>query len=97
MCIIHRVIHRPCGESSIFRFDRGVSLIYTYYDLTIRVSQTLTIRDCDGYSQVAVAAPVYSIFDYLLPVGCDLSQLHSRVRCVPFGRGERCGVLLQVD
>ncbi|MCB1870367.1 MAG: primosomal protein N', partial [Gammaproteobacteria bacterium] len=47
--------------------------------------------------RVAVAAPVYSIFDYLPPVGCDLSQLHCGVRVrVPFGRGERCGVLLQV-
>jgi len=47
--------------------------------------------------KVAVAAPVYSIFDYLPPAGCDPRLLTSGVRLrVPFGRGERCGVLMQI-
>lgn len=47
--------------------------------------------------KVAVAAPVYSIFDYLPPVDCAPGRLISGIRLrVPFGRGERCGVLLQV-
>lgn len=47
--------------------------------------------------KVAVAAPVYSVFDYLPPSGCDPGRLICGVRLrVPFGRGERCGVLMQV-
>ena len=48
--------------------------------------------------KVAVAAPVYAIFDYLPPAECDPERLIPGVRLrVPFGRGERCGVLLQVS
>lgn len=44
--------------------------------------------------RVAVPAPLYSFFDYLPPVGCDLNALTPGVRLlVPFGRGDRCGVL----
>jgi len=46
--------------------------------------------------KVAVAVPVYTIFDYLPPVGCDPRQLAAGIRLVvPFGKGELCGVLLQ--
>ena len=47
--------------------------------------------------RVAVPAPLYSCFDYLPPDGVNLSTLKSGMRLqVPFGRGERCGVLLEV-
>jgi len=47
--------------------------------------------------KVAVAAPVYSIFDYLPPAGCDSRSLIPGVRLVvPFGRCGRCGVLVGV-
>jgi len=45
--------------------------------------------------QVAVPAPLYTVFDYLPPADCAPDQLRPGVRVlVPFGRGERCGVLL---
>jgi primosomal protein N' (replication factor Y) len=47
--------------------------------------------------RVAVPAPLYSCFDYLAPAGADASDLIPGVRVlVPFGRGERCGVLLEL-
>ncbi|MCP5418563.1 MAG: primosomal protein N' [Chromatiaceae bacterium] len=47
--------------------------------------------------EVAVAVPVYSTFEYLAPAGCDGDKLVPGVRLrVPFGRGERYGVLLGV-
>lgn len=47
--------------------------------------------------RVAVPAPLYSCFDYLAPEGVNLDGLVPGLRLlVPFGRGERCGVLLQV-
>lgn len=47
--------------------------------------------------QVAVAAPLYAVFDYLPPEDSVLKQLHPGVRVlVPFGRGERCGVIMAV-
>lgn len=47
--------------------------------------------------RVAVPAPLYSFFDYLPPPGAVLSQLRPGVRLrVPFGRGERCGVLMEL-
>ncbi|MES9858088.1 MAG: primosomal protein N' [Sedimenticola sp.] len=47
--------------------------------------------------RVAVAAPLYSFFDYLPPPGCDSSALTPGVRLqVPFGHGNRCGVLFAV-
>ncbi len=48
--------------------------------------------------RVAVPAPVYSCFDYLPPPGVDAAALRAGMRLrVPFGRGERCGVLLGVE
>ncbi len=47
--------------------------------------------------RVAVPAPLHTCFDYLAPAGSDLSALIPGIRVlVPFGRGERCGVLLDV-
>ncbi len=47
--------------------------------------------------RVAVPAPLYSCFDYLAPAGADAADLVPGVRVlVPFGRGERCGVLLEL-
>ncbi len=47
--------------------------------------------------RVAVPAPLYSCFDYLPPLGEDPAGLLPGVRLlVPFGRGERCGVLLEL-
>lgn len=47
--------------------------------------------------RVAVPAPLYSCFDYLAPAGAYANDLIPGVRVlVPFGRGERCGVLLEV-
>ena len=47
--------------------------------------------------RVAVPAPLYSCFDYLPPAETEPSALTPGVRVlVPFGRGERCGVLLEV-
>jgi primosomal protein N' (replication factor Y) len=45
--------------------------------------------------QVAVPAPLFSLFDYLPPVGCDPEMLCAGVRVrVPFGNTERCGLIL---
>lgn len=47
--------------------------------------------------RVAVPAPLFSLFDYLLPPGVSLSSAKPGVRLrVSFGRGERCGVLVEV-
>jgi len=47
--------------------------------------------------RVAVPAPIYSCFDYLPPKGIDLEALLPGVRLlVPFGKNERCGLLLEV-
>ena len=47
--------------------------------------------------RVAVPAPLYSCFDYLPPADCDPDALKPGIRVqVPFGRGERCGVLLEL-
>ncbi|MEJ1421779.1 MAG: primosomal protein N' [Candidatus Sedimenticola sp. (ex Thyasira tokunagai)] len=47
--------------------------------------------------RVAVPAPLYTFFDYLPPAGCDSPNLKPGVRLrVPFGRGDRCGVLFAV-
>ncbi len=47
--------------------------------------------------RIAVPAPLHTCFDYLPPAGIGLSALTPGVRVlVPFGRGERCGVLLEV-
>ncbi len=47
--------------------------------------------------RVAVPAPLYSCFDYLPPVEAAHGELVPGVRLlVPFGRGERCGVLLEI-
>lgn len=47
--------------------------------------------------RVAVPAPLYSCFDYLSPEGVDPDGLLPGMRfLVPFGRGERCGVLLEL-
>ena len=47
--------------------------------------------------RVAVPAPLFSLFDYLLPHGVEAASLQPGVRLqVPFGRGERCGVLVEV-
>lgn len=47
--------------------------------------------------RVAVPAPLHHCFDYLPPTGTPIGQLVPGVRVrVPFGRGERCGVLLEV-
>jgi len=48
--------------------------------------------------RVAVPAPLYQTFDYLPPKGSAAAKLLPGVRLrVPFGRGERCGLLLAVD
>ncbi len=45
----------------------------------------------------AVPAPLYTFFDYLPPAGCDGAALKPGIRLrVPFGRGDRCGVLFAV-
>ena len=47
--------------------------------------------------RVAVPAPLYSCFDYLAPDGVNPDNLVPGIRLlVPFGRGERCGVLLEL-
>ena len=47
--------------------------------------------------QVAVQAPLFSLFDYLPPVGCDPEMLCAGVRVrVPFGKTERCGLILRL-
>ncbi|WP_260294344.1 primosomal protein N' [Sedimenticola hydrogenitrophicus] len=47
--------------------------------------------------RVAVPAPLHHSFDYLPPAEASAEQLLPGVRVrVPFGRGERCGVLLEV-
>ncbi|MCP3871475.1 MAG: primosomal protein N' [Gammaproteobacteria bacterium] len=47
--------------------------------------------------QVAVPAPLYTLFDYLPPEGCDSSWLCPGLRVkVPFGSGVRCGFILAV-
>ena len=47
--------------------------------------------------RVAVPAPLYQTFDYLPPDGIALEQLLPGMRLrVPFGRGERCGLLIEV-
>ena len=47
--------------------------------------------------RVAVPAPLYSCFDYLAPEGVDPGGLLPGMRLlVPFGRGERCGELLEL-
>ncbi len=46
--------------------------------------------------RIAVSAPLHSIFDYLPPRGVDGAGLKPGVRLrVPFGRGERMGLLLE--
>ncbi|MET0118385.1 MAG: primosomal protein N' [Sedimenticola sp.] len=46
--------------------------------------------------RVAVPAPLYTVFDYLAPVETGPGEPLPGVRLlVPFGRGERCGVLLE--
>ena len=45
--------------------------------------------------QVAVPAPLFSLFDYLPPAGCAPEMLRAGVRVrVPFGSTERCGLIL---
>ncbi|MCW8905048.1 primosomal protein N' [Sedimenticola sp.] len=47
--------------------------------------------------RVAVPAPLHHCFDYLPPADSSADQLVPGVRVrVPFGRGERCGVLLEL-
>ncbi len=47
--------------------------------------------------RIAVPAPLHSSFDYLPPRGVDPASLRPGERLLlPFGRGERCGVLLEV-
>ncbi len=47
--------------------------------------------------RIAVPAPLHSSFDYLPPQGVDPACLQPGERLlVPFGRGERCGILLEV-
>jgi len=45
--------------------------------------------------RVAVPAPVRTLFDYLPAAGGPVPRAGVRLR-VPFGRGERCGVLVEV-
>ncbi len=46
--------------------------------------------------RIAVPAPLYSCFDYLPPSGIDPATLPCGIRLrVPFGRGERIGVLVE--
>ncbi len=48
-----------------------------------------------GYLQVAVDLPLASIFDYVPPVGLDAAAIAPGSRIlVPFGRGERVGLVL---
>jgi len=47
--------------------------------------------------RVAVPAPLYSCFDYLAPEGINPGDLLPGTRLlVPFGKGERCAVLLEL-
>ncbi len=51
----------------------------------------------DAVLRVAVPAPLQTCFDYLPPQGTDPAHLRPGGRVlVPFGRGERCGVLVEV-
>ena len=46
--------------------------------------------------RVAVPVPIHTVFDYLPPQAYTPEQLRPGIRVlVPFGRGERCGVLLE--
>ncbi len=46
--------------------------------------------------RIAVPVPLYTCFDYLPPSGVDPTTLPSGIRLrVPFGRGERIGVLVE--
>ncbi len=48
--------------------------------------------------RLAIPSPLFSFFDYLPPENCAHRALVPGVRLrVPFGRGERCGVLLETD
>ncbi len=52
----------------------------------------------DRFIRVAVPAPLYTEFHYLPPPGIEVERLRPGVRVrVPFGRGERIGVILDVD
>ncbi len=47
--------------------------------------------------RIAVPAPLHSVFDYLPPKGAAAEMLRPGQRLmVPFGRGERCGLLLEL-
>ncbi len=47
--------------------------------------------------RLAIAAPLYRVFDYWAPPGVDTSALKPGMRLrVPFGRGRRCGLLLEL-
>ncbi len=47
--------------------------------------------------RVAVPAPLHNSFDYLPPADTQVESLLPGMRVsVPFGRGDRCGVLLEI-
>ena len=47
--------------------------------------------------RVAIPVPIHTVFDYLPPQAYAPEQLQPGIRVmVPFGRGERCGVLLEI-
>ena len=47
--------------------------------------------------RVAIAVPLRALFDYLPPVGVDIKSLSPGMRMrVPFGRGERIAVLVEI-
>ncbi len=50
----------------------------------------------DMILRVAVASPLYQLFDYLPPIDSDLTNLSPGIRIeVPFARGKRFGVLIE--
>jgi primosomal protein N' (replication factor Y) len=51
----------------------------------------------DTILRLALPAPVWGLFDYLPPPGLDRAVLHPGQRLlVPFGRGRRCGLLVEI-
>lgn len=47
--------------------------------------------------RVAISVPLRALFDYLPPVGVDIKSLSPGIRLrVPFGRGERVAVLVEI-
>ena len=50
----------------------------------------------DMILRVAVATPLYSLFDYLPPIESNITNLSPGTRIeIPFAKGKRLGVLIE--